>query len=52
MSSLNRKRTTSSLKPPIVYVAKNRQLKDRRFPIDIVAVAAPAPEARLVKSKC
>ena len=33
MSSLNHKRTTSSLAPPIFYVAKKWQLKDRRFPI-------------------
>jgi len=32
---LNHKRTTSSLAPPIFYVAKNWQLKDRRFPIGI-----------------
>jgi len=30
---LNHKRTTSSLAPPIFYVAKNRQLKDRMLPI-------------------
>ena len=33
MSPLNHKRTTSSLAPPICYVAKILQLKDRRFPI-------------------
>jgi len=33
MSPLNHKRTTSSLAPPIFYVAKKLQLKDRRFPI-------------------
>jgi hypothetical protein len=33
MSPLNHIRTTSSLAPPIFYVVKNRQLKDRRFPI-------------------
>ncbi len=33
MSPLNHKSFTSSLAPPIFYVAKNEQLKDRRFPI-------------------
>jgi len=33
MLPLNHKRTTSSLAPPIFYLAKNHQLKDRRFPI-------------------
>jgi len=30
---LNHERTTSSLAPPIFYVAKNWQLEDRRLPI-------------------
>ena len=33
MLPLNHKRTTSSLAPPIFYVVKNLQLKDRRLPI-------------------
>jgi len=33
MLQLNHKRTTSSLAPPIFYVAKKWQLKDGRFPI-------------------
>jgi len=33
MSPLNHKRTTSSLVPPIFYVAKKWQLKDRRLSI-------------------
>ncbi len=39
MSPLNHKRTTRSLVPPIFYVVKNLQLKDRRFPIDRVEAA-------------
>ncbi len=31
MLPLNHKRTTSTLAPPIFYVAKNRQLKDKSF---------------------
>jgi len=34
MSPHNHKRITSSLAQAIIYVAKNWQLKDRRFPID------------------
>jgi len=33
MLPLNNKRTTGSLAPPILYVAKKLQLKDRRLPI-------------------
>ncbi len=33
MSPLNHKRTTSSLAPPIFYVAKKLQKKDKGFPI-------------------
>jgi len=33
MVPLNHERTTSSLAPPIFYVTKNWQLKDRRLPI-------------------
>jgi len=36
MSQLNHKRNTSSLAPPIFYVAK--QSEDRRFPIDALGV--------------
>jgi len=36
MSPLNHKRTTSSLAPPIFYVAKNWQLKDIRLPIGAI----------------
>jgi hypothetical protein len=35
MSPLNDRRKTSSLAPPTFYVAKNQQLKDRRFLIDL-----------------
>jgi len=34
MSPLNDRRTTSSLAQPTFYVAKNQQLKNRRFFID------------------
>jgi hypothetical protein len=34
MPPLNHKRTKSSLAPPISYVAKKWQLKDRRLPIE------------------
>jgi len=34
MSPLNHKRTTSSVAPPIICVAKKWQLKDRRLPIN------------------
>ncbi len=36
MEPLNLKKTTSSLAPPIFCVAKNWQLKDKRFPIAIL----------------
>jgi len=37
MSPLNHKRTTSSLAPPIFYVAKKWHLKDRGLPIDLAS---------------
>ena len=39
MLPLNDKRTTSSLAPPIFYLAKIMQLKDIRFPISPTLLA-------------
>jgi len=49
MSPLNHKRTTSSLAPPIFYVAKIWQLQDRRLPICNLLLAE---EAKIILQVC
>jgi len=39
MLPLDHKRTTSTLAPPIFYVEKKWQIKDRRFPFKIAHLA-------------
>ncbi len=43
MLTLNHKRTTNSLVPPILYVANNWQLIERRFPIVVLECCLVIP---------